>query len=107
MRLVDMAIEIKNYRDSDMASVLAIASFGPIPLDLPITSLLGMRKFVALCDGKVIGFGAIDVQISCTACAYATVVALCAKNNDAASALRLYLEAYAKNCGATVIRNRL
>lgn len=102
-----MDFYIRNYSSPDRDAVLRICELGPLPLNIPLDSLRGARKFVAACGDEIIGFGAIDVQIACTACAHATVLALCAENEDAAKALRNSLEGYAKSCWVSVIRNRL
>ncbi len=102
-----MDICIRNYSGADRDDVLRICELSPLPLSLPIDSLRGARKFVAVRGGEIIGFGAIDVEIACTACAYATLIALCAEDDCAVSALKNALYTYAKNCGVTVIRNRL
>ena len=102
-----MDICVRNYSSSDRDDVLRVCELGPLPLSLPLDSLRGARKFVAVRENEIIGFGAIDVEITCTVCAYATLIALCSENDCALSALKDALYTYAKNCGVTVIRNRL
>ena len=74
-----MKINIRAYKKSDAPALLKIyrASDGSVDADLWERTFLCRATFVAQMGDIPVGFGDIDIDISCTACSSGTLCRLC------------------------------